>query len=104
MPEIKTYTTLREALEKETAAPNPVEAAEHVLKVVQDKYPDATGIVLFVNVDFSSSQFGAWTCLPVGPSNSLKSVTEAYGRHLGDLPSQRKYPMAATLLPGFKTS
>ena len=49
-------------------------------------------LVNFECVDMWSSHLGERTCLCVGPSCTYKTVEECEGGHLGDLPSERKYP------------
>ena len=53
-----------------------------------------THMVLFENVDFSSSRFGACSALAIGPGNTYRTLEEVENAHLGDLPSERKYPTA----------
>lgn len=56
------------------------------------KSTQATHIVLFENLDMSSSSLGKRTALCVGPSCTFKSPEDCEGKHLNDLPSQRQYP------------
>jgi hypothetical protein len=51
-------------------------------------------IALFENLDLSSSRCGEVQALAVGPGLTYRDVGELRGRHLGDLPSQRLYPVA----------
>jgi hypothetical protein len=51
-------------------------------------------LVCFENKMFDSPHFGERSALAVGPGCTYKSPEEVRGRHLGDLPSQRKYPIA----------
>lgn len=97
---LKEYPTLSEAIQEHTPAENPDQAGTKIVKHFADKFPDATNAVLFVNLDFSSSQFGAWTVMAVGPNQTCKTVEEIAGRHLNDLPSQRQYPVAFVALRG----
>lgn len=70
------------------------ESVHDRIREVMQRYPDAEAVVVFENVDFCSSQFGARSALPVGPSNTFKSVSDTEGKWLNDLPSQRQYPQA----------
>lgn len=56
--------------------------------------PGTDGLIVFENVDLSSSQIGARTAVAYGPERTIKSLDDAKGRHLNDLPSQRQYPTA----------
>jgi hypothetical protein len=56
------------------------------------RYPDATAMVCFENLQLDSSRCGARSALVVGPSNTFKSVEFCQGKWLHDLPSQRQYP------------
>lgn len=58
------------------------------------RYPDAEAIVVFENVDMSSSRLGERSALVVGPSNTFTNVEDASDKWLGDLPSERQYPTA----------
>ena len=51
-------------------------------------------LVLFQNQQFDSSACGDISALAIGPSCTYQTVAELEGNHLGDLPSQRKYPVA----------
>lgn len=95
---IPVYQNLENALEKQALASDYKAAADYVLGKINLSYPDAIAVVLFVNLDFSSSHFGKWTALPVGPSNTIKAIRDAERVHLKDLPSQRQYPAAAVVL------
>jgi hypothetical protein len=65
-----------------------------ILEKIQAKFPTAQYAVVFLNMDFNSSQFGAWTVLPVGPDQTVKTLEECSRIWLNDLPSQRQYPVA----------
>jgi hypothetical protein len=56
------------------------------------KRTGATKVVLFENLDFSSSNFGLRTVLCVGPSCTYKTVEELHDHHLGDVPSRFQWP------------
>lgn len=56
------------------------------------KVQQATHVVLFENVDMSSSRIGERTVVFVGPKNTYKTPEECEGKWLNDLPSQRQYP------------
>jgi len=51
-------------------------------------------IVVYENLDFWSSRFGERTALRVGPGCSVPSLEKALEIWLGDLPSERQYPVA----------
>jgi len=54
------------------------------------------GAVLFENLDMSSSEHGRRSALICGPRcETLKSVADARGQHLGDVPSRFQWPVAA---------
>ena len=53
------------------------------------------GLVMFENMDMSSQHLGERAALTVGPNCEFKSVKECRDRHLGAVPSQFKYPLAA---------
>lgn len=53
---------------------------------------DVDGVVCFVNLDFSSSQFGHRTALIYGPGCTYKTLEETAAGHLGDVPSRFQYP------------
>ena len=55
---------------------------------------DARYIVVYENLDFWSSRLGERSALKVGPGCSVESLEEALEIWLGDLPSQRQYPVA----------
>lgn len=83
-----------------------------VREVLISRYPDAVGVAFFQNMDMCSSQCGDWQVLPVGPSNTFKTVEDLTfpdGKQphwLKDLPSQRQYAQcwcpAAELLEATK--
>ena len=56
--------------------------------------PETEGLVLYVNMQFDSSQFGRQTVMCYGPSRTYKTVAECDGKFLYDMPSQRQYPQA----------
>ena len=51
-------------------------------------------IVVYENLNFWSSRLGERTALKVGPGCSVESLEQALQIWLGDLPSQRQYPVA----------
>jgi len=55
---------------------------------------DATGLVLFENLQMDSSSYGRMTAMLIGPTNTYKSVEDCEGKFLGELPSHRQYPVA----------
>ena len=61
---------------------------------------DARYIVVYEVLDFWSSRFGHRTALKVGPGCSVESLEQALQIWLGDLPSQRQYPVAYLVLEG----
>jgi len=56
---------------------------------------DTVGMVMFENLDLTSSHIGERTAMIVGPNYTYKSVAECQGRHLGQVPSVFQYPLAA---------
>ena len=95
---IKQYSTLSEALKEHTPDGNPDPSGTKIMRYFQKRFPTATHAVLFVNQDFSSSQFGAWRTLAIGPDQTYKTLAEVDGQHLYDLPSQRMYPVASVAI------
>ena len=59
---------------------------------------DARYIVVYENLDFWSSRFGERSALKVGPGCSIETLEQALQIWLGDLPSQRQYPVAYLVL------
>ena len=55
------------------------------------KEPGVVGVVLFRNMAFDSSSFGASSCIVVGEGRTYKTIEECEGKWLKDLPSQRQY-------------
>ena len=55
---------------------------------------DARYIVVYENLDFWSSRFGERSALKVGPGCSIETLEQALQIWLGDLPSERQYPVA----------
>ena len=55
---------------------------------------DARYIVVYENLDFWSSRLGERTALKVGPGCQVETLEQALQIWLGDLPSQRQYPVA----------
>ena len=51
-------------------------------------------IVVYENLDFWSSRFGERSALKVGPGCTVESLEKALSIYLGDLPSERQYPVA----------
>jgi hypothetical protein len=103
MTTIQKFNTLTEALVAHTSLPRPDQAATKILKHFEKRFPDDTHAVIFVNLDFSSSQFGHWTVMVVGPTETYKTLTDIDGSWLHDLPSQRQYPSAYVELKGGKS-
>ena len=68
------------------------------IRMLATKKPAATHIALFENLQMDSSARGACTAVLVGPDNTFKTLEEIDGRHLGDMPSQRQYAVAAVAL------
>jgi predicted YcjX-like family ATPase len=97
---IPKYNTLTEAIEAHVKMPRPDQAATKILRHFEKRFPDATHAVLFVNLDFSSSQFGHWTVMVVGPGQTYKKIEDVDGSWLHDLPSMRQYPSAYVELKG----
>jgi hypothetical protein len=57
------------------------------------KYQDCEALVLFENIDMSSSELGRRSVLVVGPSNT-RTLAQAVETHLGDVPSRFQFPVA----------
>jgi hypothetical protein len=55
-----------------------------------------SSLVMFENQMFDSSAFGQRTALCVGSGCTYKSVEEAAGMHLGEVPSRFQYPLLYT--------
>jgi hypothetical protein len=55
---------------------------------------DARYIVVYENLNLWSSRLGERTALRVGPGCSVPSLERAFEIWLGDLPSERQYPVA----------
>jgi hypothetical protein len=53
----------------------------------------AAALVLFRNLQLDSSRRGEMNVMAVGPECTYKTVDEVDGLRLGDLPSQRMYPV-----------
>jgi len=51
-------------------------------------------LVVYENVDLCSSRLGDRTCVKVGPGCGFSTLEQALGSWLGDLPSERQYPVA----------
>ena len=47
-----------------------------------------TGVVLFENLVFDSSEYGKVNCMKVGPNCTYKTPEECEGKHLGYVPSR----------------
>jgi hypothetical protein len=56
-----------------------------------------SGLVLYRNVDFQSSQFGQQGILSYGPERTYQTVEACAAGWLNDLPSQRQYPQCYTI-------
>jgi len=54
----------------------------------------ARWIVVYKVLDFWSSRFGHRTALKVGPGCQVETLEQALQIWLGDLPSERQYPVA----------
>jgi len=67
-------------------------SSQNAIEVVLSK-EDVAGIVVFENQTLNSSRLGEITALIYGPGCTYKSHEELEGKHLGDLPSERKYPI-----------
>lgn len=52
----------------------------------------ASHVVLFENLDMSSSHLGARTALIIGPDCTYKSLDDIREAHLGQVPSVFQYP------------
>lgn len=65
--------------------------------------PTDTHLVLYENQLFDSSQFGARSALIVGPQRSTPTLEVALAGHLGHLASDRKEPVAYTVLGTART-
>jgi len=55
---------------------------------------DARYVVVYEVLDFWSSRLGHRTALKVGPGCQVETLEQALQIWLGDLPSQRQYPVA----------
>jgi hypothetical protein len=55
---------------------------------------NARYIVVYEVLDFWSSRFGDRTAVKVGPGCTIESLEKALETWIGDLPSQRQYPVA----------
>ena len=55
---------------------------------------NARWVVVYENLDFWSSRFGERSALRVGPGCTVESLEKALSIYLGDLPSERQYPVA----------
>jgi hypothetical protein len=55
---------------------------------------DARYIVVYENLNLWSSRFGDRTAVKVGPGCGVQTLEQALFGYLGDLPSQRQYPVA----------
>ena len=55
---------------------------------------DARYVVVYEVIDFWSSRFGNRTAIKVGPGCQVETLEQALQIWLGDLPSQRQYPVA----------
>lgn len=65
------------------------------IRAIFDRYPTATGVVCFENLDIGSSYAGKRTACVVGPDNTIQEtdLTASHCR-LGATPSQFQYPVA----------
>ncbi len=73
---------------------------EEVHKQIQEmlERKNVTGIVMFENMDMSSSHLGERTAMIAGPECTYRSVAGCQGYHLGSVPSVFQYPLAAYVL------
>jgi hypothetical protein len=69
------------------------ESVHDRLRALAEK-PGTSHLVVFENQMLDSSQAGARSALRIGPACTTKTLDEAAGGWLGDLPSERKYPVA----------
>ncbi len=53
---------------------------------------DVTHLVVFTNIDMSSSHLGDMTAVIVGPGCTYKTLDEIKDSHLGQVPSVFQYP------------
>ena len=90
---LKYYPTVIDALREHTMVTDEKHATA-LRRTIEKKNPTATHVILFVNLDFSSSQMGRWTLVACGPDQFIGTPEEAEGHHLNDLPSQRQYAVA----------
>ena len=60
----------------------------------------AKGVILFENLDLSSSRLGQMSIRVYGPCCGIRTIKEVENPacHVGDLPSQRQYPVAYAVL------
>lgn len=67
---------------------------ESVHEVIRQKLEPqgVAGVACFECVQLDSSHLGERTAMIYGPACTYKTIEEIEGQHLGDLPSQRKYP------------
>lgn len=65
------------------------------IREAMDRYPDCDAVVCFESLDLGlvARQGPGRQCLVVGPSNTWK-LEDLETRHLGDVPSRFKYPVA----------
>jgi len=96
------YKTVSEALKDHTSSPQPDQDGTKIVRHVTRRFPTATHIVIFSNLDFSSSEFGKYTAMVIGPDQTYKSLDQIENYWLHDLPSRRQYPVAYIELGGAK--
>lgn len=53
---------------------------------------DVTHLVVFTNLDLSSSHRGEQTAMAIGPGCTYKTLDEIKDSHLGEVPSMFQYP------------
>ena len=66
-------------------------------------FPGTTGVVVYQCLNLSSRDIGACSFMRFGPDCTYKTLDECYAGHLGDLPSQRRYPVSHYLKPTTET-
>ena len=82
---------MRELTEQEMLEYFSDDGKKLVKKVLEN--PNTSGIVVFQNQVLDSSHLGDVSGLIFGPGCTYKSWEEMEDKWLGDLPSERKYPV-----------
>lgn len=88
-------TTVRKIAQEELLAMADPDVRDKVANLFQD----AVGVVVFECLDMWSPQLGSRTFMCYGPGRTYQTIEEIAQGHLGDLPSQRQYPVAYAVLP-----